>query len=381
MANPEHLQILKQGVEAWNVWRDQHRDIRPDLSWATLRGVTLIGTNLFNANLYGADLSRAILIEANLATADLTAAKITRANLSEADLSRADLATADLSGATLIEANLFRANLYGADLPEADLSAAILTVTNLNATRLRGANLSHVEIDQTVFGNTDLTAVRGLETCVHYGPSTLDHSTLARSGPLPLAFLRGCGLNDWEIEVAKLYDSRLTAGQVNDILYSIYPLRTNPLIQFYGCFFSYASQDLKFVDRLYEDLQNKGVRCWAAFKDMKTGDRIRDTIDQQVRLREKLLVILSSASIVSPWVEDEVEAALEEERTSPERRTVLVPIKIDNAVEHTNQAWARTIKRMRHIGDFTHWEDNDAYQEALARLLQDLNAAERQPQG
>jgi hypothetical protein len=63
-------------------------------------------------------------------------------------------------------------------------------------------------------------------------------------------------------------------------------------------------------------------------------------------------------------VENEVEAALEEEeQTRPQRRTVLVPIKIDDAVEDTNQAWARTIKRTRHVGDFTHWEDNDAYQE------------------
>src|SRR4051794_6794892 len=32
MANPEHLQILKQGVEAWNAWREQNEGIRPDLS-------------------------------------------------------------------------------------------------------------------------------------------------------------------------------------------------------------------------------------------------------------------------------------------------------------------------------------------------------------
>ncbi len=114
---------------------------------------------------------------------------------------------------------------------------------------------------------------------------------------------------------------------------------------------------------------------------MKTGDRIRDTIDQEIRLREKLLVVLSSASIASTWVEDEVEAALAEERTSPERRTVLVPITIDPAVEETNRAWARTIKRTRHIGDFTQWQDPDAYQHALARLLYDLTAAERQPGG
>ena len=189
------------------------------------------------------------------------------------------------------------------------------------------------------------------------------------------------GLNDWEIEATKLYQPGLTPTQISDIVYRIYDLRADPLIQFYSCFISYASRDEVFTKRLYTNLQNKGVRCWCAIEDMKTGDRIRDTIDQQIRLREKLLVVLSSASITSLWVEDEVEAALAEERTRPERRTVLVPIKIDNAIEDTNQAWARTIKGARHIGDFTHWEDNDAYQEALARLLKDLNTTERQSGG
>ena len=31
MANPEHLQVLKQGVEEWNKWRDEHPDVIPDL--------------------------------------------------------------------------------------------------------------------------------------------------------------------------------------------------------------------------------------------------------------------------------------------------------------------------------------------------------------
>ena len=114
---------------------------------------------------------------------------------------------------------------------------------------------------------------------------------------------------------------------------------------------------------------------------MKIDDRIRDTIDQQIHLRQKLLLILSLASIANTRGEDEVEAALAEERTSPERRIVLVPIEIDHAVEKTDRTWARQIKQTRHIGDFTHWEDSDAYQKALDRLLRDLNAAERQPHG
>jgi len=60
--------------------------------------------------------------------------------------------------------------------------------------------------------------------------SILDHSTLATSGPLPPAFLQGCGLNDWEIEATKLYDQRLTSSQVTDIRYRIHHLHTDSLI-------------------------------------------------------------------------------------------------------------------------------------------------------
>ena len=36
MANPEHLQILEQGVETWNAWREQNESIKPDLREALL---------------------------------------------------------------------------------------------------------------------------------------------------------------------------------------------------------------------------------------------------------------------------------------------------------------------------------------------------------
>ncbi|HEU5384123.1 MAG TPA: hypothetical protein VFV38_52685 [Ktedonobacteraceae bacterium] len=36
MANQEHVDLLKQGVEQWNAWREQNREIRPDLRGAYL---------------------------------------------------------------------------------------------------------------------------------------------------------------------------------------------------------------------------------------------------------------------------------------------------------------------------------------------------------
>ena len=73
MANPEHLEILKQGVEQWNKWRKEHpvrRDLdlsrRSDLARRTLAGRISVGRSLRVADLGGADLRGADLREAKL---------------------------------------------------------------------------------------------------------------------------------------------------------------------------------------------------------------------------------------------------------------------------------------------------------------------------
>lgn len=143
---------------------------------------------------------------------------------------------------------------------------------------------------------------------------------------------------------------------------------------FYSCFISYSSKDQLFAERLHADLQKKGVRCWFAPEDLKIGDRFRDRIDESIQLHDKLLVVLSENSVSSQWVNDEVETAIERERR--EGHTVLFPIKIDDAVTESEQAWAAAIRRTRHIGDFTRWKDHDSYQRAFERLLRDLKAEE-----
>jgi uncharacterized protein YjbI with pentapeptide repeats len=74
MANDEHVALLKQGVAAWNAWRRDNPDIRPDFSGADLRQVNLTpapslgatGADLRGANFSGADLSGAWLTGSKL---------------------------------------------------------------------------------------------------------------------------------------------------------------------------------------------------------------------------------------------------------------------------------------------------------------------------
>jgi hypothetical protein len=114
------------------------------------------------------------------------------------------------------------------------------------------------------------------------------------------------------------------------------------------------------------------VRCWFAPDDLKIGDRFRLRADESVRIDDKLVVVLSANSIHSQWVGKEVETAFEKERKR--KTTVLFPIRLDDEVMKTDQAWAADIRRTRHIGDFTRWKDHASYQKAFDRLLRDLKA-------
>ena len=143
-------------------------------------------------------------------------------------------------------------------------------------------------------------------------------------------------------------------------------------IQYYSCFISYSSKNHDFAVRLHADLQAKGVRSWFAPEDLKIGDRILDRIDREIRVYDRLMVVLSEHSIGSDWVETEVQAALEKERQR--KQTVLFPIRLDNAVWDTERAWAAKLRRERNIGDFSCWKEHDAYQKAFDRLLRDLKA-------
>ena len=75
----------------------------------------------------------------------------------------------------------------------------------------------------------------------------------------------------------------------------------------------------------------------------------------------------------SDWVRDEVECCLE--REAREKRIVLFPVRFDDAVMRTKQAWAASIRRQRHIGDFRNWKDHDTYKKSFERLMRDLKVA------
>jgi uncharacterized protein YjbI with pentapeptide repeats len=92
MADEERLQIIRQGVVAWNKWRKKHAEsFRPELGRAFLDVTDLREANLREAKLGGADLSGAKLSAATLSEADLSGANLRGAQLILTDLRNATL--------------------------------------------------------------------------------------------------------------------------------------------------------------------------------------------------------------------------------------------------------------------------------------------------
>ena len=387
MANKEHLKILKQGVKTWNKWRSMNPSLEPDLTRSDLQGrnlreidfsktdlveanlrttllgrATLRGAKLSGAELRDCDFTGADLVGVDLCKAHLRGAPFSEANLSKADLSgaqlflaslaRANLSEASLRGARLLDADLVGANLRGTNLASAHLRRADLRMADLTGCDLDGCDLTEARI-ATTFGDNDFSTVTGLEKARHFGPSVIGIATIYRSkGNIPEIFLRGAGVPE-------------------DFITYMKSLVGKP-IEFYSCFISYSSKDDDFARRLHADLQQNNVRVWFAPEDLKIGEKFRTRIDESIRIYDKLMLVLSANSIQSPWVEEEVEAALEKERK--EHKLVLFPIMLDDAVMDTEQAWAASLRRTRHIGDFRNWKDHDAYTIAFDRLLRDLKA-------
>ena len=263
MANKRHLARLKQGVAAWNQWRDENPKIWPDLREADLRG-----KDLREANLAGAFLNNALFHQTFL----------DGANLVEAQLIKTDLTLAHLTKAHLTRANLALTNLAGANLTDVDLTEAELSVANFQAANLMGTNFSKARIAGTIFMDVDLHIARGLETAIHLGPSSIGVDTLYRSkGEIPEVFLRGAGVPDEMITYTKSLVGR--------------PFEHN------SCFISYSSKDEEFAEHLYADLQNKGVRCYFAQHDMRAGQKIHEQIEAAIQSHDRLLLILSEHSM------------------------------------------------------------------------------------
>jgi uncharacterized protein YjbI with pentapeptide repeats len=301
MANDEHIAQLKKGVTAWNVWREENRDIRPDLrearltewnlreanlSEADLYGANLRGANLRGANLIRAHLFGAMLYGANLREAKLREANLSEANLSESDLYRANFKGANLRGANLREANLREANLYRANLREANLSEAILHRASLSEADLRIAALVGTDL-----AGADLTG------CRIYGVS-------AWGVKLESAKQQNLILTGWfepeitvdNLEVAQFIYLLIRNEKIRDVIETI----NSKAVLILGCF---TDKRKAVLDALREELRKRDYLPILFDFAVPTTRDITETVSLLARMARFIIADLTDPSSIPKELE------------------------------------------------------------------------------
>jgi uncharacterized protein YjbI with pentapeptide repeats len=236
MANAEHLNILKQGVDVWNNWIGKLHGETVDLSGAdlsylileqinfmrvNLKGVNFTQTELRGARLNDADLSESVLSGANFSNCHLNGANLSQAELTETRLSHANLSGAHLSEAVLTRAVLTHAILYKAIMHNTFLEGADLSRTISHKVDLKGADLNNAFLFQADFSEANLT------------DANLTRAILSRA-ILNKANLTGADLTEADLKEASLVKTIITKANLSGCSIfgiSAWKLKTEDTIQ------------------------------------------------------------------------------------------------------------------------------------------------------
>jgi hypothetical protein len=151
---------------------------------------------------------------------------------------------------------------------------------------------------------------------------------------------------------------------------------------FSSCFISHSSKDEDFSQKLAARLRSDGVPVWYAPEDIRPGEKIYDQVKKAIASFDRLLVVLSTASMNSNWVKTELANALDRERR--EGRQVLFPISL--APIELIRKWecvdadsgidiAREL-RSYHIPDFSNWTNPEEFERQATKVIQALRAAD-----
>jgi uncharacterized protein YjbI with pentapeptide repeats len=296
MANDDHIARLMKGVDAWNAWREENRNIRPDLSEANLFRADLARANLEGANLEGANLEEANLREAYLSDANLQSVNLAAANLEEANLGGADLSLANLREANLRRANLAAANLRRADLSdsslehtileqadlsEANLAKANLSEANLRKARILWANLSKANLSNVFMPGADIASANLTGALLCGG---LLNGTVLVDTDLTGADLTGCrvcGVSTWNLKMEWAKQQNLVITADNEPTITIDNVEVAQFI--------YLLLHNQKIRDVIDTFTSKAVLILGRFTDERKA--VLDALRQELRERDYLPIL------------------------------------------------------------------------------------------
>ena len=342
MANSEHLNILKQGVEAWNKWRDENRDERPDLSGVDLSGSKFSGANFSNTN-----FNKARLNQWSVDDCDFSESNLTEIVAQASYWRNARFRGAHISG-DLVLSTMYVADFSGASVQRCGLITAELRFLRLNRTKF-APYLSRTVINSWTIIASDLSGMPlHSGSAEHEYPSNIDIETLQRTASglkehterisAFNKFFQESGLPD---EIIKVFDSW---ARPSSTITDVTPEEEN----YYSCFISYSHSDRTFARGIHEGLTEHGIHCWLDEHQILPGDDIYDMVDQGINQWDKILLCCSQNSLNSPWVDRELDKALQKEeklwRERGRKVLAIIPLDLDGFLFEWNSGKSSILK-------------------------------------
>jgi hypothetical protein len=125
-----------------------------------------------------------------------------------------------------------------------------------------------------------------------------------------------------------------------------------------GCtvFISHSDKDCALADGLLQALEQRGVTCWIAPRDIRPGGSYAESIMSAIEASDALVLIYTQHSNVSPHVLREVEQALR-------LRKNIMPIRFDDSP---------VSKALDYLLSTVHWISASAKPEAIARAAEQI---------
>ena len=91
-------------------------------------------------------------------------------------------------------------------------------------------------------------------------------------------------------------------------------------------FVSYASQDAALANRIVENLEQHGIKCWISPRDITPGSQYADEIAGVINDSKVLVLVLSEYAVTSPHVGREIERGASKRRRIIGLRTDAAPL-------------------------------------------------------
>lgn len=246
MAVAEHVEMFKKGPQAWNAWRDENPDVRPDLSdidfekdvhtyESTYDMPEFTGYNLSYMNLNRITARNSYFIRCFLAGSDIHFS----------DICFSFFQNCSFEGASLAVTKIGSAEFHKCDFTNADLSYCSAEETNFSGSKFISTKLSNMSLVKTDFTDTVIDEARV------YGVSTWDLLLDGCRQSNIYIEEEGTSITVPTIELAQFISLLVNNSKIRDVIDTI----TSKVVLILGRF----SEERKAVlDIIKEELQNRG---------------------------------------------------------------------------------------------------------------------------